>query len=353
MLLSSKKDLIGIDVGASSVKLVRLKESRGNYQLINVGVLPLAAETIVDNTIMDSSAIVEAISNLVVGMKVKGRKVATSVSGHSVIIRKIMLSIMTEEELEASIQWEAEQYIPFDLSEVNIDFQILGPDAKDPSQMNVMLVAAKKDYVEDYVAVFAEAGLEPVVMDIDCFAVENTFDVNYGFVEDEVVALVDMGASAISVNVLKGDVSLFTRDIQAGGNLIREELQKRLGLSSDEAERAKLGARNVGDVDPEAIDEVMADAVENLVQEVQRSLDFFAATSGDDKIVKIYLTGGVSKSRQVCDALEKNLGIPTEVMNPFRNVSVSEKDFDLEYLEAIGPMFAVATGLAMRKVGDK
>ncbi len=353
MLFSSKKDLLGIDIGSSSVKLVKLRESRGNYQLENVGILPLGDEVIVDNTIMDSSAIVEAISNLIVGMKVKGKRVATSVSGHSVIIRKIMLSLMTEDELEASIQWEAEQYIPFDLSEVNIDFQILGPDAKDPSQMNVMLVAAKKEYVDDFVSVFSEAGMEPVVMDIDCFAVENTFDVNYGFVEDEVVALVDLGASAVSVNVLKGDVSLFTRDIQAGGNLIREELQKRLGLSSEQAELAKVGVRTIDDVDPEAIDEVMADAVENLVQEVQRSLDFFAATSGDDKIIKIYLTGGVSKSRQVCEALERNLGIPTEVINPFRNVTVNEKEFDLEYLEAIGPMLSVATGLAMRRVGDK
>lgn len=353
MVFSSKKDLIGIDVGSSSVKLVRLRESRGNYQLVNVGVLPLAAETIVDNTIMDSASIVDVIKNLVVGMKVKGKRVSTSVSGHSVIIRKIMLSIMTEEELEASIQWEAEQYIPFDLSEVNIDFQILGPDAKDPSQMNVMLVAAKKDYVDDFVSVFIEAGLDPVVMDIDCFAVENTFDVNYGFVEDEVVALVDLGASAINVNVLKGDVSLFTRDIQAGGNLIREELQKRLGLSSEEAERAKLGSRNVNDVDPEAIEDVLTDAVHNLVQEVQRSLDFFSATSGDDKILRVYLTGGVSKSRLVCETLEETLGIPTEVLNPFRNISASEKEFDPEYLEALGPMFSVATGLAMRKVGDK
>jgi type IV pilus assembly protein PilM len=353
MLFSSKKDLIGIDVGSSSVKLVRLKESRGNYQLANIGILPLAPEAIVDNAIMDSSAIVEAISNLVTGMKVKGKLVATSVSGHSVIIRKIMLSIMTEEELEASIQWEAEQYIPFDLSEVNIDFQILGPDAKDPSQMNVMLVAAKKDYVEDYVALFTEAGLEPVVMDIDCFAVENTFDVNYGFVEDEVVALVDLGASAVSVNVLRGEMSLFTRDIQAGGNQIREELQKRLALSSAEAELAKLGGRGIGDVDAETIDDVMTDAVENLVQEVQRSLDFFLATSGDVKIAKIYLTGGVAKSSLVREALERRLSTPTELINPFRNITVNEKEFDPEYLAAIGPMFAVATGLAMRKVGDK
>jgi len=352
-MFASKKDIVGIDVGSSAVKLVRLSESRGNFHLVNIGIMPLAPETIVDNAIMDSSSIVAAIQNLMVGMKVKAKRVATSVSGHSVIIRKIMLPIMTEAELEASIQWEAEQYIPFDISEVNIDFQIVGPDAKDPSQMNVMLVAAKKDFVNDFIGVFAEAGLEPVVMDIDCFAVENMFDYNYGFVEDEVVALIDMGASATSVNVLKGDISVFTRDIQAGGNLLSEELQKRLGIGSEEAERVKLGDRDIPEVDAESLEEVLGDAIENLVQEVQRSLDFFTATSSEDRVVKVYLTGGVSSSDLVREALAERLGIPVERVDPFRNLSINEKEFDREYLAAIGPMFSVATGLAMRKVGDK
>ncbi len=352
-MFASKKDIVGIDVGSSAIKLVRLRESRGIYHLVNIGIMPLAAETIVDNTIMDSTAIVDGISNLMQGMKVKARRVATSVSGHSVIIRKISLPVMTETELDASIQWEAEQYIPFDVSEVNIDFQIIGPDVKDPSQMNVMLVAAKKDFVDDIVGLFTEAGLEPVVMDIDCFAVENMFDYNYGFVEDEVVALIDLGATATSVNVLKGDVSVFTRDIQAGGNLLSEELQKRLGVSSEEAERAKLGDKEIVDVDPDTVNEVLGDAITNLVQEVQRSLDFFTATSSDDRVTKVYLTGGVSSSEQVRSALEKQLGIPAEVVNPFRNLTISDKEFDSEYLDAVGPMFSVAVGLAMRKVGDK
>ena len=352
-MFASKKDIVGIDVGSSAVKLVRLHESRGNFHLENIGIMPLAPETIVDNAIMDSSAIVEAIHNLMASMKIKAKKVATSISGHSVIIRKIMLPIMTDAELEASISWEAEQYIPFDISEVNLDFHILGPDGKDPSQMNVMLVAAKKDFVDDFVAVFTEAGLEPAVMDIDCFAVENMFDYNYGFVEEEVVALIDLGASATSVNVLKGNVSLFTRDIQAGGNLLGDELQKRLGVSSEEAERAKLGDRDLSDADPESIDEVLRDAIENLVQEVQRSLDFFTATSSEDRVSKVYLTGGVSSSQQVREALEKRLSLPIERVNPFRNLAINEKDFDPEYLEAIGPMFSVAVGLAMRKAGDK
>ena len=352
-MFASKKDIVGIDVGSSAVKIVCLRESRGVFQLESVGIMPLDPEIIVDNTIMDSTAIVDAVKNLLNALKIKSSNVATSVSGHSVIIRKINLPVMTDSELEASIQWEAEQYIPFDISEVNIDFQILGPDPQDPSQMNVMLVAAKKDFVDDYTAVFIEAGLNPVVMDIDCFAVENMFDYNYGFVEDEVVALIDLGASATSVSVLRGDSSVFTRDIQTGGNLLSEELQKRLGLSSADAERAKLGERNIADVDPDSVDEVLSAATDNLAQEIQRSLDFFAATANDDQISRVYLTGGVSNSIKVKEALEKRMGIPAERVDPFRNVKVKDKEFDAEYLNAIGPMFSVAMGLAMRKVGDK
>ena len=352
-MFASKKDIVGIDIGSSSVKIVRLRESRGTFHLESLGIMPLGAETIVDNTIMDSPAIIDTVSNLLGSMKVKTKRVATSISGHSVIIRKISLPVMTDAELESSIQWEAEQYIPFDISEVNIDFQILGPDAKDPAQMNVMLVAAKKDFVDDYTSIFTESGLEPVVMDIDCFAVENMFDYNYGFVEGEVVALIDLGANATSVNVLRGDTSVFTRDIQAGGNLLNEELQKRLGISSEEAERAKLGDRDVADVDPESVEEILSDAIENLVQEVQRSLDFFSATSNEDRVSKIYLTGGVSGSDKAQSIIEDRLGISVERVDPFRNVTVNDKQFDKDYLEAIGPMFSVAAGLAMRKVGDK
>jgi type IV pilus assembly protein PilM len=351
MLSFAKKDLVAIDIGSSAVKLVQLREAKGAYHLVSLGIGYLPPEAIVDNSIMDSSSVVEVIRNLVESHKVKTKNVATSISGHSVIIRKIQLPIMTEEELEASIQWEAEQYIPFEISEVNLDFQILGTDPKDPSQMNVILVAAKKDFVADYVAVFKECGLNPVVMDVDCFAVENAFEVNYGLAEDEIVALVNMGASAVNVNVLKSGVSIFTRDIQVGGNLLTEELQKRLGLSNEEAEKAKMG--EPVSATAEAIDEVLLDATENLAQEVQRSLDFFSATSADEKIHKVFITGGVAKIGMVRAAIEKRIGVSVEVVNPFRQVIVNQKNFDLEYVDSVGPIFTVAAGLAMRRVGDK
>jgi type IV pilus assembly protein PilM len=352
MFIKAKKDVIGIDIGSSSVKLVQLREAKGAYHLVALGMAALPPEAIVDNAIMDSTAVVQAIRGLVESHGIKTKNVATSISGHSVIIRKVNLAIMTEEEMEASIQWEAEQYIPFDISEVNLDFQILGPDAKDPSQMNVILVAAKKDFVNDYMAVFRECGLNPVVMDIDCFALENAFEANYGFVDDEIVALINMGASAMNVNILRGGASVFTRDIQVGGNMFNEELQKRLGLNSEDAERAKL-LEAVGDVDSSAVAEVLGDAAESLAQEVQRSLDFFSATSADEKVQRIYLAGGLALSPQVRGALTQRLAIPVEILNPFNQVGVNGKNFDLGYLNSVGPLYTIATGLAMRRMGDK
>lgn len=352
MLFKSKKEIIGIDIGTSSVKMVQLRESKGVYHLVSLGVAPLSSEAIVDHTIMDSGAVVDAIRGLVESHDVKTKNVATSISGHSVIIRKILLPIMTEEEMESSIQWEAEQYIPFDISEVNIDFQILGVDPMDPSQMSVVLVAAKKDFVNDYLAVFKECGLSPVVMDIDCFAIENVFEVSYGLEDNDIIALVNMGASAMNINILKSGASVFTRDIQAGGNMFNEEIQKRLGLSTEDAEKIKIGEGGV-DVDATLLAEVLVDATENLAQEVQRSLDFFSATSSDEKVQKLYVAGGVSRTPQIKEALEKRLGVPVEQLDPFRQIVVNEKDFDLEYIQAMGPVFAVAVGLAMRRLGDK
>ena len=352
MFFGTQKDMVGVDIGSSSVKLVQLREVKGGYALQSLGIAPLPAEAIVDNAIMDSGSVVEILRNLVESHKIKTKNVATSVSGHSVIIRKIQLPIMTEEEMEASIQWEAEQYIPFDISEVNLDFQILGPDAKDPAQMNVVLVAAKKDFVNDYLAVFRECGLEPKVMDVDSFAMENAFEANYGDEEVPVLALVNIGASAMNVNVLKEGVSVFTRDIQVGGNMFNEELQKRLGLSGEDAETAKLGG-DVAEIGGGEVEEVLRDAAESLAQEIQRSLDFFAATSADEKVQKLFICGGCSRHPAVRDALLRRLDIPVEVLDPFRGIAVDEKNFDPEYVHAVGPLMTVAVGLAMRRLGDK
>lgn len=349
-LFKKKKEVVGIDIGSSSVKLVQLKEQKGTYQLLNVGIVPLPPEAIVDNTLMDSASIVSAIKNLVASLGVKVKDVACSISGNSVIIRKIILSTMSSEELENQITWEAEQYIPFDINDVNMDFQILSPDVVDPTKMNVLLVASKKDIINDYVAVFNEAGLHLSVVDVDSFTIQNVFETNHDVGPDDVSALINIGAGFMNINIVKSGITLFTRDVQMGGNLYTEEIQKQMGLSSTEAESMKLLAGETGN---STLLEVIAKVNETITQEIRRSLDFYNSTANEDRITRIFMSGGCSKVYNLLDAVNEKLGFPVEMIRPFAKLKYNEKDFDPEYLEEIGPLMAVTVGLAIRRVGDK
>lgn len=348
--LKKKKEVIGIDIGSSSVKLVQLKELKGAYHLLNAGVVPLPPEAIVDNTLMDSASIVSAIRNLVASLGVKVRNVACSISGNSVIIRKILLPAMPSEELEDQITWEAEQYIPFDINDVNMDFQILSPDSVDPAKMNVLLVASKKEIINDYVAVFNEAGLQLSVVDVDSFAIQNVFEANHDMGPDEVAALINIGASVMNINIVKSGITLFTRDVQMGGNLYTEEIQKQMGLSGPEAESMKMLARETGNG---VLLEVLGKVNETITQEIRRSLDFYNSTASEDRITRIFMSGGCSKVYNLLEVVSERLGLPVEMINPFARLKYSEKDFDPEYLEEIGPLMAVTVGLAIRRIGDK
>jgi type IV pilus assembly protein PilM len=350
MLFSKKKDIVGVDIGSSAVKLVQLRPIKGGYQLANVGILPLPAEAIVDNTLMDSSSIVETVKNLLGSLSVKAKEAVCSISGNSVIIRKISLPVMPVEELEDQIHWEAEQYIPFDINDVNVDFEILSPDDQDPSKMNVLLVASKKDIINDYLAVFAEAGLKLVVVDVDSFAVQNAYETNYPDEGNEVVALVNIGASIINLNIVRGGYSLFTRDVQMGGNLFTEEIQKQFGLNSEDAEVMKLTAASSDDP---RLKDVLQRVNETLANEMRRSLDFYKSTAGEERIAKVYLSGGAAKTAHLMETVQQRLVLPVEMLNPFQRVVVNEKQFDREYLEEIAPLVTVAVGLATRRLGDK
>lgn len=349
-LFSKKKEVFGIDIGSSSIKLIQLKDLKGSFQLLNVGITPLPPEAIVDNTIMDSSAIVSAIKNLVASLGIKVKDVVCSISGNSVIIRKIILPAMPPEELEDQISWEAEQYIPFDINDVNMDFQILSPDTIDPSKMNVLLVASKKDIINDYVSVFNESGLHLSVVDVDSFAVQNTFELNHDASTEEVIALINIGASVMNINVIKSGSTLFTRDVQMGGNLYTEEIQKQMGLSSTVAESLKTLARESGNP---LLLEVLGKVNETITQEIRRSLDFYNSTANDDRISKIFVSGGGSKVYNLVEAIYEKTGLVVETINPFAKLKYNEKDFDPEYLKEIGPLMAVTVGLAIRRVGDK
>ncbi|MEI7815996.1 MAG: type IV pilus assembly protein PilM [Desulfuromonadales bacterium] len=349
-LFKNKKDVIGIDIGSSSVKVVQLKDNKGSFQLLNAGIYPLPPEAIVDNTLMDSSSIAKAVKNLVASLGIKTKEVVCSISGNSVIIRKIVLPAMPQEELEDQISWEAEQYIPFDINDVNMDFQILSPDSYDPAKMNVLLVASKKDIISDYVAVFSEAGMHLSVVDVDSFAVQNAFEANHDFSSEDILALINIGASVMNINVMKDGITLFTRDVQMGGNLYTEEIQKQIGLSSKDAETSKLLASESGN---DQLRSVILKVNETITQEIRRSLDFYNSTANDNRISAVFISGGCSKVYNLINTISEKTGLTVDRLNPFAKLKYSEKDFDSEYLDEIGPFMAVPVGLAIRRVGDK
>lgn len=352
MFWRRKKGVLGLDIGSSSIKLVELKEGKGSYKLQSLGILPLPPEAIVDGALMDSVTIIDAIRELVNNAKTKTKDVATSISGHSVIVKKISLPIMSETELAESIQWEAERYIPFDINDVNIDFQICGTNPENPELMEVVLVAAKKDMINDYVSVLLEAGLNPVTIDVDAFAIENMLAINYEIEKDEIVATANVGASVTNINILKNNMSAFTRDIFKGGNQITEEIQRQLHIDYEEAEKIKVGSRT-DTTTQSVLQEVLRSAVESLSMEIGNSIEFFQSTTTYEKIHKLYLSGGGAKIKDFDLILQQQIGIPVEMVNPFKKIEFNEKDFDLEYLREVGPMMAVGVGLATRKVGDR
>ncbi|RPJ01900.1 MAG: type IV pilus assembly protein PilM, partial [Deltaproteobacteria bacterium] len=319
MLFSKPKEIIGLDIGSSSIKLVELKEEKAGYRLQNLALAPLPPEAIVDGALMDSVTIIDAIKDLMAQGKTKTKNVATSVSGHSVIVKKITLPFMTDAELEESIQWESERYIPFDINDVNIDFQILGSDVENPEVMEVILVAAKKDIINDYVAVVMEAGLNPIIIDVDAFALENMLAINYDLEKGEVIAIANVGASVTSINILKNNVSAFTRDLFKGGNQITEEIQRQLHIDFDEAERVKVGSKIDGTWQP-VVQKVLKEASESLAAEIGSSLDFFQSSSTYEKISKLYLGGGGSKIKEFDILLQQQIGVPVEVINPFKKI---------------------------------
>ena len=347
-----KKDVIGLDIGSSSIKMVELRDDKNGYKLQNLAISPLPPEAIVDGGLMDSATIIETIRDVIAASKTKSKDVVTSVSGHSVIVKKISLPFMTEAELEESIQWEAERYIPFDINDVNIDFQIFGSTQENPEVMDVILVAAKKDIINDYVSVIMESGLNPVIIDLDSFALENMLAINYEIGDGETVALANVGATVTNINIIRNNTSAFTRDVFRGGNQITEEIQRQVHVDHEEAEKIKVGTKV--DVSSQSIiQNVLKTASESLAVEIGNSLDFFQSANASEKIGRLYLSGGGSKIKEFDIILQQQIGIPVEVVNPFKKIDYSGRDFDIEYLREIGPIMAVGVGLASRKVGDR
>ena len=352
--LSKSKAIVGLDIGSSAVKAVELKPAGKGYKVTAFGVEPIPPDTIVDGAIIDGTAVADAVRRVFEKKAFKTKEVAASLSGNAVIVKKINLPVMTDAELAESIYWEAEQYIPFDIQDVSLDYQILDGGHTDPSQgtMEVLLVAAKKEKIADYTGVIVQAGRVPIVVDVDAFALQNAYEVNYGVEAGHIVVLLNAGASAININILSGDQSTFTRDISIGGNAYTEALQKELNLPFDSAELAKKGLF-VDGVGFDEVKPVLQTVTDNVLLEIQKTFDFFKATATSDRIDRIVVSGGASRVEGFTTALHERFGAPVESFNPFRRISMDAAKLGVADADNVAPTAAVAVGLALRKAGDR
>src|SRR5438270_4177127 len=342
----SAKTIVGLDIGSSSIKAVELKKIKGEIHVSHRCIERLGSDIVVDSMIVDSGSVSSAISKLFSERKFGSKLVATAVSGHSVIVKKISMQTVPESEVPDLLQTEAAQYIPFDMNDVNIDYQVLSEELNEP-QMDVLLAAVKKDKILNYTNVLSLAGKIPEVVDIDAFALQNCYEYNYEPSPTSTVALLNLGASVMNINIVKGSTPLFTRDVSVGGNQYTDSLQKELDLSFDDAESLKLGHK-VGTVSEDAKLPILQQVTEIIVLEIQKTFDFFRATAAGEHIEKIYLAGGSSKVPGLVDALRQEFSLPVEVLNPFQKIGLPVEGAGIQLIEQNAGQMAVAVGLALR-----
>ncbi len=342
--MGKDRSLVGLDIGSSCVKVVELKKSKQGYELVNYGLENLAQDTVVDGAIMDAPSVATAITTIFEGKKIKTKNVGTSVSGHSVIVKRVTLPFMTEDELFDRIQAEASQHIPFDIADVNLSYQQLETME---TQMEVLLVAVKKDKILNHTNVLAQAGKTATVVDIDAFALQNCFEVNYEPDPGQTIALLNVGASVMNINIVRGGTPLFTRDVSVGGNQYTDALQKEMDLSYDDAENLKKG-ESVSGVSDEQRTAILRSVSDILTLEIQKTIDFFRATASGENIQRIYVAGGTQGVPGLLDLLREEFAMPVEELFPFRKIVVNPGKHNEDEIRQLAPRLVIAVGLALR-----
>lgn len=348
----TRNRLVGLDIGSKTIKAAEIIESKKGFVLSKFGMSDIAPGLIEDGAIKDPEAVADTVRSLFKAYGIKNNNIAVSVGGYSVIVKKISVQTATEEQLQDTIHFEAEQYIPFDINDVNLDFQILGENENNPNQMNVLLVAAKKEMVNDYANLTELAGLEPRIIDVDAFALQNVFEINYELEQEENIALIDIGASKTSLNILKGQTSVFMRDVSLGCGQINQKIISLVDCSTEEAEAIKFGEGS-DKISAEDLSDIISSVVADWCTEIRRALDFFYSTYPDDQIKRIILSGGGGNIQELRQLLAVETSAEVETINPFQRFYIDSDKFDTEYLEKIAPQASICMGLATRKMDDK
>lgn len=335
---------IGLSIGTSSVKIVQLAKKGKGWKLAHFGIIQLPEDAIVNREIVNPVVVVDGIRALANQLRLKNKPVCTSLSGTSLIIKRMQLEVPNPRELEEQVFWEAEQYIPFDLSEVAMDYQVLSRTKE--GMVDVLLVAAKRSVLDSYMSCVNDAGLKPKIVDVDFFALQNLLEANYSTNPAEAVCIVDIGAASTKIVVVHDGVPVFTKDVVLGGRNLTEEIQKHLGLQFNDAETLKVGGSR-GNV-PQEVAEIIAIMCENFAGEVKRALDFYSVSSLGAPVTLLLLAGGSAKVHDLTRVVEELTGVPTQLANPFHSIAYDPSVFTQEYVEGIGPLAAIPVGLALR-----
>lgn len=352
-MLPGSKELVGLDIGSSSLKLVEIQATPKGYILSRFTQIPMEKDIIVDGVPVERQELAVKIKEIIKKSGCKRRGIVTSLSGHSVIVKKVNFPTMDEEELRELIKDEAGKYLPFDdMETVSYDFQILSENEFNPNQMDVIIVAAKKEIVNGYTDAIQKAGYLPVIMDVDSFALETMYEDNYDFEDNEMAVLINIGASITNINVVKGGASIFTRDFTLAGNSITEAIQRKLGITFEEAERIKIEGSGGDESAEREFRESLLYYAEPICSEIERSVDYFRSTYGGD-IKHVLISGGSVNIPGIVNDLTQRLSVETEIANPFKKIGYNTKIFDPQTIGKITPIAAVGVGLALRKVGDK
>ncbi len=351
--LTANDGYVALDIGSSSIKMVEAAVDKNGYRVLNLGILPLPENAIQNNMVVDAKPVVDVIRRLIQENGVKSKQVISAVPGRAVIMKKVQMPKQEPAELEANIEFEAQNIIPDSLQNVNLDYQVVH-EADDGNKMDVLLVAVKKEIINSYTDAIEEAGLMPSVMDVDYFALENMYEANYGAdAETGVVALIHIGAQYTSITLVHDGTSIFTGDLSLGGAYFTDNLARQLGVAVESAEALKTTGAPDGNREAD-FEATLRSTSEELADEVRRTVSLYGAVPSEDGdgLRTIYLSGGGAKLAGLRVMLEERMGVPTRLSEPFRAFHV-HRNIDRDYLLGAAPYFAVGAGLSIRRPGDR
>ena len=344
---------VALDIGSSSIKMVEAVVEKNAFRVLQLGILPLVENAIQNNMVVDSQSVADGIRQVLQENGVKAKRVISAVPGRAVIMKKVQMPKQEPAELDANIEFEAQNVIPENIDNVNLDYQVLS-GSDEGNKMEVLLVAVKKEIVNSYADVIEDAGLEAAVIDVDYFALENMYEANYADDSAQgVVGIIHIGAQNTSISLLHNGMSTFTGDLSIGGSYFTEALASQAGLAFAEAESFKLTGVAEGNKRL-SLPALMQPTADELAEEIRRTISLYGAVPSEEGegLKTIFLSGGGAKLVGLRALLEERVGVPVRLSEPFRCFTIG-KNIDRDYLLESAPSFAVAAGLSMRRPGDR